>query len=233
MCVTTPVKRAPADIPMKNFGKDCAEHCPKSFTGEITPGPCEFCGRGLCCAKGISGNGCDGDTGGKKQSSKQNYTCVPGPPPLHPVGRSEANRQGLFPGAEIMVVNGDSKRFRMKSSSVLEQLINSRESSTLYVMGPPSKIQECSDPQRNCDMEAERSGKFQPDGCRDQSGCDSDQICCCQMKLRNLPCHEDEYKAPSTASGQTVCTLDSETVRTTNVLGSVGNDGWSSMNFMY
>ncbi len=235
VCVPPPVKRAPAHIPDKNMWQNCEAAC-RDQEGNVKKGPCEFCGRGLCCAKWVPGNGCGGDIGGDFSFwpyPKLNFVCVPGPPALHYSGGSNANAQGLNRGAEVMVVNGDTKHFRTQSPRVLEDLINSREQNVLYVMGPPSKKKECSDPERACNMQAERFSKVQPDGCRDQIGCDSDQICCCKMKLRSMPCHEDEYKTPTTMTGQSVCTMDSETVRTENPLGDLGHNGWSQQNFLY
>lgn len=50
---------------LTNGGEDCFEMC----NGEH--GPCEFCGGGLCCRKGLAGNGCDAHAG-----KTFHHTCV-------------------------------------------------------------------------------------------------------------------------------------------------------------
>ena len=51
----------------KNGGKHCWWECDEKR------GPCTFCGKdGLCCRKGVTGNGCDGIIGGHKL-----HACVP------------------------------------------------------------------------------------------------------------------------------------------------------------
>ena len=42
---------------LTNGGKDCYDECDEKH------GPCDFCGGGLCCQKGLVGNGCDGFIG--------------------------------------------------------------------------------------------------------------------------------------------------------------------------
>ena len=44
---------------LKNTGKDCWDECSQK------DGPCTWCGtEGLCCRKGYTGNGCNGQMGG-------------------------------------------------------------------------------------------------------------------------------------------------------------------------
>ena len=48
---------------LKNAGKGCWHQCNKQ------PGPCEYCGTGGCCRKGVARNGCDGLIGGARYHS--------------------------------------------------------------------------------------------------------------------------------------------------------------------
>lgn len=62
---------------------------------------------------------------------------------------------------------------------------------------------------------------------REQSGCDSDMICCCAKHRRPFRCFDDEYKVPGSGTGLTVCDLDPVAVASSNLMGKEGWRGFS------
>ncbi|CAD7969033.1 unnamed protein product [Amoebophrya sp. A25] len=225
VCARRPVE--PSKDPVRHLNEACDAVC------GFEKGPCPaFCGGGLCCAHGESGRGCDGTMGLKSYFSRPQRVCVNGrPPPDAPPSGGDLFWQGLQIGAEIMVVNGDSTKFRNQAPAVLQAQLNNWKDSEIYVMGPPSRNPRCSDAQNYCNMRGDTlDRRFSPPlGCKDHIGCDSDQVCCCQKTGRNFPCEEDEYEMPNFMN-KSMCSLagfEQDMSRMQNLLGESAWRGWS------
>ncbi|CAD7959227.1 unnamed protein product [Amoebophrya sp. A120] len=226
VCVMRSVE--PSAAPVDHLDQACQSQCGSN-------GPCpDFCGAGLCCKNGETGNGCDGSMG-QMNGSKALRVCVRGRPPadlMPPQGPLFV--QGMQAGAEIMVVNKDTKEFRNQDPQVLLKQLNEYNKGEIYIMGPPAKNPRCSDAQNYCNMRGDTlDARFNaPAGCKDHIGCDSDQICCCKKTGRKFPCEVDEYKLPM-YNGQPMCALsdfDEQQVQKEMVLGDNGWAGWSDEN---